>query len=652
MGTSRYLGLNEYKPHILSSLAKHLLTTCSALMIDNQCFHYKPLDTETFPIRVLQLLPGNFSDSIECTLKNYADTSEAGWTCLSYAWDTEPATKEITINGDSFLVRPNVYDFLLEARRRGLTNLWIDSICINQSDIDERNAQVDFMSAIFGEAKQVVVWLGHTSPALERAVNVLSSGFDPETKRVSVAAGKAVFGQMSPAECTSLFEACSAAVWTRRWVKQEILIPRTVMMFCGQAFVSINVFLAVMEALSDYDGLHTHSVTVAEHSYAIQSGIEIGPCFGETKHLDQRERQCANVLALNLASRTKTTGDEELPQLLEQFKGSLCTDFHDYVYAFRGLASQGIDLRVDYSLSTTQMFLQTLDFIAKTTHGSLPGNSDAERNLLANIYKGFNMTPPDLETILEDQHTVYLVQIGYSFEMLRKDVSVWVFVDSLTDLNDFVSSAWRERSLQSSCLQDCSKVLIQQQKYYYEYHIVLNQLLVPDVTEEGRRLWLYGLRKNTAPNLMCLRAVYEPSWFYGCTQEKAETLNGLIRENRSILAMAFDPCGEKDKLLEWLDEVKDHMIVTVTDRDDAGRQIQISLVPGCEDEECLLQRCFEEPVKVRRQYNLTGPTITHTHGHQYSKDEEAIEEVVDEDDQNNSLAPGLPFYSHEDGDLG
>ncbi|KAI3579715.1 heterokaryon incompatibility, partial [Fusarium oxysporum f. sp. albedinis] len=38
--------------------------------------------------------------------------------------------------------------------------LWIDQICINQSDIDERNHQVPIMGNIYRKAYRVFVWLG------------------------------------------------------------------------------------------------------------------------------------------------------------------------------------------------------------------------------------------------------------------------------------------------------------------------------------------------------------------------------------------------------------------------------------------------------------------------------------------------------------
>lgn len=44
---------------------------------------------------------------------------------------------------------------------RGSGLVWIDALCINQTDIDERSAQVRLMPQIYSNASCVIVWLGH-----------------------------------------------------------------------------------------------------------------------------------------------------------------------------------------------------------------------------------------------------------------------------------------------------------------------------------------------------------------------------------------------------------------------------------------------------------------------------------------------------------
>ena len=70
--------------------------------------------------------------------------------------------QKILVNGKSFLVRRNLYEFL-EAAGTSFPRLaiWIDAICIDQFNHAEKNQQVRQMGKIYTAAENVVVWLGN-----------------------------------------------------------------------------------------------------------------------------------------------------------------------------------------------------------------------------------------------------------------------------------------------------------------------------------------------------------------------------------------------------------------------------------------------------------------------------------------------------------
>jgi hypothetical protein len=46
--------------------------------------------------------------------------------------------------------------------------IWVDGICINQTDFDERAGQVALMPKIYARCKGMIVWLGeHTAEAID-----------------------------------------------------------------------------------------------------------------------------------------------------------------------------------------------------------------------------------------------------------------------------------------------------------------------------------------------------------------------------------------------------------------------------------------------------------------------------------------------------
>ncbi|PVH68225.1 hypothetical protein DL98DRAFT_376837, partial [Cadophora sp. DSE1049] len=69
----------------------------------------------------------------------------------------------IFVNDSLFKVSRNLHAALSLLRLCGRERiLWIDVICINQMDYDERGHQVSLMSEIYESASQVLVWFGET----------------------------------------------------------------------------------------------------------------------------------------------------------------------------------------------------------------------------------------------------------------------------------------------------------------------------------------------------------------------------------------------------------------------------------------------------------------------------------------------------------
>ena len=63
--------------------------------------------------------------------------------------------------------------------------LWIDAICINQSDIQERNAQVRQMLDIYKSATRMVVWLGEGDRDSDKATAFINKYSDSLLTRES-----------------------------------------------------------------------------------------------------------------------------------------------------------------------------------------------------------------------------------------------------------------------------------------------------------------------------------------------------------------------------------------------------------------------------------------------------------------------------------
>jgi hypothetical protein len=68
------------------------------------------------------------------------------------------ATRVIWCDGKMMHVYQNLYDALLQLRRLPSSDgYWIDAGCINQSDLLEKNQQVQMMGHIYSCAKSVTI---------------------------------------------------------------------------------------------------------------------------------------------------------------------------------------------------------------------------------------------------------------------------------------------------------------------------------------------------------------------------------------------------------------------------------------------------------------------------------------------------------------
>ena len=141
--------------------------------MDDQKVPYRPLNTSKNEIRLLDLYIHTGGDDIKCELKRTNLDTEIRYEALSYVWGSSIDKRVITLDNRPCKVTLNLYVALQHLKReesmterqykRPFRRIWIDAICINQDDLDERTAQVQLMWSIFGKAWKVLGWLGEES---------------------------------------------------------------------------------------------------------------------------------------------------------------------------------------------------------------------------------------------------------------------------------------------------------------------------------------------------------------------------------------------------------------------------------------------------------------------------------------------------------
>ena len=145
-----------------------------------------PLPPGNNRIRLLRLMPNRIETAdIKCELFHYSlepDNSTHLYDALSYVWGNPNETVDIVVNEHVLGVTKNLHAALVQLRDHSLERIiWIDALCIDQDNDEEKMQQIHFMARIYGQANRVIVWLGNAEDDSDRALEAISRAVENES---------------------------------------------------------------------------------------------------------------------------------------------------------------------------------------------------------------------------------------------------------------------------------------------------------------------------------------------------------------------------------------------------------------------------------------------------------------------------------------
>jgi hypothetical protein len=91
--------------------------------------------------------------------------------------------------------------------------IWVDAVCINQENEEEKGHQIQSMARIYGQANRVIVWLGEAADNSDRAV-----------EEIRTAAGRQSTNSSNEKSIQQAILALLQRPWFRRiWVREHTL---------------------------------------------------------------------------------------------------------------------------------------------------------------------------------------------------------------------------------------------------------------------------------------------------------------------------------------------------------------------------------------------------------------------------------------------
>ncbi|KAH6895905.1 heterokaryon incompatibility protein-domain-containing protein [Thelonectria olida] len=294
---------------------------------------------------------------------------------LSYVWGDTTNTFPIEVQGSNgaatMLVTQNLKDALerlAESPDRPRL-LWIDALCIDQSNLEERTAQVAQMGEIYSLASQVLVFLSaaseefeiglrfleqvvaHPDAHFELSLSPVLSVLDPKDETTSLTVE-------SMSLRTSLIAFFAAPWWTRVWTVQEFLLAKQVVFQCGLRRIEGELVIKAFQILREHEGgccwgarvrrlSDTEAPSFIDEPNPAHGGLSI---YHATMRLER----------LGTFRDPEQLGYEGLLGSLMLFRMRQCSDPRDRIFGFMGLEFDHQDvshkIKLDYLVTPTQVY--------------------------------------------------------------------------------------------------------------------------------------------------------------------------------------------------------------------------------------------------------------------------------------------------------
>ncbi|KAF2867153.1 heterokaryon incompatibility protein-domain-containing protein [Massariosphaeria phaeospora] len=319
-------------------------------------------------IRLLRILPSrnDVTARLECNLSIHTLSGAPSFTALSYTWGVphreihklrkipSSATRQIDCNGREAQIGENLYDFLYKCAHdtSGGSHgyMWVDALCINQEDTQERSEQVQLMKEIYQNAERVIVWLGPEDMSTKPAIDLMNGLLCLEqSERLGLYPTEVRRNHTNPLLDFNNWEAVARFFqrewFNRAWIIQEVVLAQSVIVLCGAHSLSWSRLLLFSQflATSSWTGLLKQSAGLNQYGKTISMGHTTPARLAAAKKTWQSGHDSRFLYAL-IRARSSDSGDDR-----------------DKVYSQLGLAD--VHIYPNYQISVAEVYITAAEYI-------------------------------------------------------------------------------------------------------------------------------------------------------------------------------------------------------------------------------------------------------------------------------------------------
>lgn len=371
--------------------------------------------------RILHLEAGGGEDPFCGRLEIVSLEAAPPYEALSYTWGKDAPSNYIWIQGHPLPIQPNLEGALHALRpTTGVRRLWIDALCIDQSNTQERSRQVLYMRLVYQHCAGVVVWLGPKTDGVDAAfelaqrlanmgrlleegpvVNGKRERLDPETLNDLVGNAMGGLPQNAMQNLQTVFE---REYFSRCWVVQEIMVGNRPKALCGDLEVPFFDLVSVLFFLSNY-----------RDKVNVSTPLDIWHLI-YSKHNDKSPVKLTDVEG--------SLGP--LMDLLESMRDFKATDPRDKVYSLIGICDEGIQPIMGATHITRETDRRLSGFhriVTRVQNAINEHNPQLEFGIPAALKPDYN----------KDVVDVYIDIARYSITKMPKFLDILSYVEHHTD---------------------------------------------------------------------------------------------------------------------------------------------------------------------------------------------------------------------------
>jgi hypothetical protein len=254
--------------------------------------------------------------------------------------------------------------------------IWIDQVCINQEDLEERSQQVSIMGTIYSQSESVIIWPGPVetlSPELRsvfckahrQPIGTTQPSVQEHIAAVLLHIRSAGWYEASYIVVFNELKAILRSTWfTRGWVFQKVVLPQRSKFiisptkgYHNQTQHTKNMVLSLAQLYCAFSSLSSNYVATAKelgnagYVNTPRTLIDMYHHWAERQNLEVRETDAPLYRVLSMVSSGAKTSNDL-----------------DRLYAFFGLnIDSSITLRPNYSFDLRRALISTVTSIIKGT---------------------------------------------------------------------------------------------------------------------------------------------------------------------------------------------------------------------------------------------------------------------------------------------